>query len=308
MNEERAAAAVSIARHILKSQFGVNDAELTPKEGGLTNYVFEAATPAGPIVLRLGPSEKRTSDFAREHCVIDRVREAGIPAPEVLDQGEHDDWAYLILKWLPGRSATDHPKRLDILRESARLAATGIHLIRPIGYGHDFALEGQCSNGHLSWRAWLDEVLDASGRVARLRKHDIISDEQLKKLRDTLEEVRRWTGAPVLNHGDLRLKNLMVDDDGSIVAIIDWDSSVSVIGPHWDLSVALHDLNVDEEEAFLDGYGMRTEDVPKFAPVWRLFNAINYVPEVERLLRRRDQSGLERIRNRFRGALGLYVE
>ena len=75
MNEERAAAAVSIARHILKSQFGVNDAELTPKEGGLTNYVFEAATPAGPIVLRLGPSEKRTSDFAREHCVIDRVRE-----------------------------------------------------------------------------------------------------------------------------------------------------------------------------------------------------------------------------------------
>lgn len=308
MNEEHSAEAEGVARHVLKSKFGVADAKLTRKQGGLANFVFEAITPAGLFVLRIGPAEKRRARFTRERCVIGRVRDAGIPAPEVLDQGEAGDWAYLVLERIAGEPATDHPRRLDIVREASRLAAVCIHRIPTIGFGYDFALEGQCGNGHWSWQAWLDEVLHAGDRLVRLHEHDIVSDEQLETLKEVLDRVRRWTGKPILNHGDLRLKNVLVDEYGKIVSVIDWEHCVSAIGPHWDLSVALHDLSIDQKQAFLDGYGLPAEDVRKFSPVWRLFNAVNYWPVVERYLRRKDAEALEQIRNRFRGALDLYVE
>jgi aminoglycoside phosphotransferase (APT) family kinase protein len=299
--------AETIARLILDSTFGLAGAPIVPVEGGLANQVFEAASPDGPIVLRMGPASRRRDVFNRERCVIARVREAGLPVPDVLGHGVKGTWAYMVVRRMDGESATHHPKRLDILRETARLAARRVHTIATIGFGFDFALEGLCGGGQVSWRGWLEDHLEANSRLEFLRSHDVISSDQLTALRDTLEEVIEMADPPVLNHGDLRLKNVLVDGDGTIVGLIDWENCVSAAGPHWDLSVALHDLNADEKEAFLDGYGLSVAAAREFAPVWRLFNALNYVREVRRLLSSNDEVGLERVRNRFRGALDLYL-
>jgi len=304
---DRIAEAEAIAQKILKSQFGVSDADLTHKPTGLSNYVFEAAIPRGPVVLRIGPTDKQEHGFTRERCVIEQVREAGVPVPEIIEQGEADSWAYMVVHRMAGEPATDHPRRIDILRETARLAARRIHKVRTVGFGYDFALEGRCGGGELGWREWLDDGLGAAGRLDLLRDKDIVSAGQHAEFAETLDAVRKWDGPPVLNHGDLRLKNVLVDADGAIVGLIDWESCVSAVGPHWDLSVALHDLSVDQKEAFLDGYGLDADQVREFAPVWRLFNALNYVPKVERLLKKHDRAGLEHVRNRFAGALELYV-
>jgi hypothetical protein len=74
----------------------------------------------------------------------------------------------------------------------------------------------------------------------------------------------------------------------------------------WDVSVALHDLWVDQIEAFLDGYGMSADQVRAHMPVWRLFNALNYAPEVQHPANSGDEQGLERIRVRFSGAFDLF--
>lgn len=44
----------------------------------------------------------------------------------------------------------------------------------------------------------------------------MISASQLKTLTKTLTTVRQWREAPVLNHSDLRLKNVIVDADGLV--------------------------------------------------------------------------------------------
>jgi hygromycin-B 4-O-kinase len=213
----------------------------------------------------------------------------------------------MILQRMPGRPATDHPKRLEILREAARAAATRIHRIRTIGFGFDFSLEGtRCGTGEPTWRGWLDRILEADQRLAFLREHRIISDRQFALLQETLKTVKEYTDPPVLNHGDLRLKNLLVDDAGKILGLLDWEGCISAVGPHWDLSIALHDLGVDEKEAFLDGYGLSSDEVLRLVPVWRLFNALNYFPAIRRRVRS-DRTALERIRNRYRGALDLYA-
>lgn len=308
MIEDRILEAESVARHILGSQFGASGAELLPKEDARTNYVVEAVTGHGPVVLRMGPAAEAKARFERERCVTARVRDEGIPAPEVMCSGESAGWAYMILRRMPGRPATNHPRRLEILNEAARAAATQIHRIRTIGFGFDFSLDGMpCGKGESTWAGWLIGVLGADRRLEFLRLHGIISDRQFGRLLETLQAVEEWSYPPVLNHGDLRLKNLLVDETGKILGMVDWERCVSAIGPHWDLGIALHDLGVDEKEAFLDGYGLSPDEVLRLVPVWRLFNALNYFPAVRRRVGSGSAEALARIRNRFRGALDLYA-
>jgi aminoglycoside phosphotransferase (APT) family kinase protein len=304
---ERVPEAEAIARRVLATHFGVAEAKLTYQERGLSNYVFEADIPGGPVVLRIGPAARQRERFTRERCVIEQVREAGIPVPEIIEQGEENGWAYMAVHRMAGEPATDHPARLDILRETARLAAGFVHQVPTGGFGPDFALEGRCGGGQMSWRGWLDEGLDAFHRLDLLRTREVVDSGQLDALKDTLENVRQWDGPSVLQHGDLRFKNVLVDGDGAIVGLIDWEGCVSSTGPHWDLSIALHDLSIDEKEAFLDGYGLSGDQVREFAPVWRLFNALNYAPRVDRLSKLNDGASLEQVRIRFSGALDLFA-
>jgi hygromycin-B 4-O-kinase len=140
---------------------------------------------------------------------------------------------------------------------------------------------------------------DAQGRLIVLANHHLVSGDRLATLQQTFDDVLDWSASSVLNHGDLRLKNVLVDTDVAIVGLLDWENCLSAPGPDWDISVALHDLWIDQIEAFLDGYGMSSDDARERVPVWRLFNALNYAAEVEHAAETEDEEALERIRVRF---------
>ena len=84
----------------------------------------------------------------------------------------------------------------------------------------------------------------------------MISHALAGKLMQQLKMMRQWKQKPCLHHGDLRLKNVMADQKGRITAIIDWENCISAIGPGWDTSIALHDLSIDAQWRYLEGYGM----------------------------------------------------
>lgn len=169
-----------------------------------------------------------------------------------------------------------------------------------------FRFEGDSDCNGQGWDDWLLGEFDAEGRIGKLIEHRLISAEQEDELRQALAQMTALAGAPVLNHGDLRLKNVLVDEEGTITGLLDWENCLSARGPHWDIGVALHDLWVDQAQAFLEGYGMDDATVRAVAPLWRLFNALNYAPEVDRAVEAGDGETLERIRTRFSGALDLF--
>ena len=307
MTEDDKAAEEAVAREILASCLGTKDPKLERQEGGLSNCVFQAKTPDGPVIIRMGQGEEKSEAFAREHKAIIRVAEAGVPVPKVMAQGEHESWAYMIAHKAPGQSATDHPKRLDVLRDLACIAAETIHRIPTLGFGKAFTFDATCDEGG-DWRGWIERELDAANRLDLLRTHQVITEEQRATFLESVEALKGWTGQSVLNHGDLRLKNVLVDDEGGIEAVIDWDLCLSSLGPHWDLSIALHDLSVDQKEAFIEGYGLTAEEVREFSPFWRLYNALNYAPELERIVEAGDKDALDKLRIRFSGSLDLYAE
>ena len=293
-----------VARHA-----GSEPARVAPQGGGLSSHAFEASTEHDRYIVRLGQESDKLQGFERERRAVERARAAGIPVQDIIGLGLERTWAYTIAHRLPGVPATDHPARTRVLEELGRIAAI-IHTIPTAGYGPQFSWVGRSEDGETnvtsSWSAYLHEELHAHHRLGVLHANGMLTDRQHDALRSTLHDVARWTDAPVLNHGDLRLKNVMVDHEARIVGVIDWEVAVSSIGPHWDISLALHDLGVDAKQSFLEGYGMPEADVRAGAPVWRLFNTLNYAPLLEAMLAQRDNAAVDRLRTRLLGALDLY--
>ena len=111
---------------------------------------------------------------------------------------------------------------------------------------------------------------------------------------------------PALNHSDLRLKNVMADEGGDIVAIIDWEECISTIAPQWELSISLHDLSIDEKHAFIDGYGLSSREFHEMAPLIKTFNILNYATAVEIAVDKNDHKNLNELKLRLNGNLDLY--
>ena len=75
-----------------------------------------------------------------------------------------------------------------------------------------------------------------------------------------------------LNHGDLSLKNTLVDTTGQ-VKLLDWGSAEVHITPHWEIIQMLDAqtaMNTPDDlslQAFLDGYGLAPAEFTLLQPV-----------------------------------------
>ena len=139
--------------------------------------------------------------------------------------------------------------------------------------------------------------LDRSGLCPRRRS----SHSRRSCASSAKEKIR-----PSLNHGDLRLKNVLADESGKIVAIIDWEKATSNIAPQWELSIALHDLGIDGKQQFIEGYGIAPKKLADITPYVKAFNILNYTDEVGRVLAAKDKPAIARLKARFTGFLDLY--
>lgn len=98
----------------------------------------------------------------------------------------------------------------------------------------------------------------------------------------------------------------MVDEKGKITAILDWENCVSSIGPYWDTSIALHDLSIDAQWRYLDGYGLPDKKIAEISDAVKVFNLLNYAPAIERILEKKDKPKLGHYKLRLKGVLDLF--
>jgi aminoglycoside phosphotransferase (APT) family kinase protein len=275
-------------------------------QGGMTNFVFLVNHAQGDLVVRISRHAVKLNAYIKEQWAIARVKELNVPTPEILEVGnEVIPYPYMILKRVAGEEATSHPRRLEILREVGRYAAI-INSIRTTGFGSTFDWSNNQLSKNDSWDDFLEKELAIEDRLETLKKQKILTRPQLRNLSSILRGLGKSSIKPTLNHGDLRLKNILVNDKAAISAIIDWENCMSNIAPYWDLSLALHDLSVDQKEALLEGYGVKFSEIREMNPILRALNIINYVPKIERLVERKDSTRLEQYRIRLSGALDLY--
>ena len=296
---------LEVARH----HFGESARRVTERGGGLTNAVYELKTSQGAFIVRTHEDPTRINEYLKEQWAMDAARAAGVPTPEVLEVGNFADGRpYMVAEHTAGIEGRQAPGRLETLEQLGH-AAKALHGIRTHGYGQVFDWSSNRLSRHASMAEFLAQGFDVEKRIGVLVQQRMLGKPQAAFLRRTAAEMARWKKPPALQHGDLRLKNAIVDPKtGRLAALIDWDECRSMPGAAWDLSVALHDLGVDEKEAFLAGYGMKAKDYAALLPYVRCFNVLNYADAVRGAAAdRKKPERLAWLRLRLAGELDLYA-
>lgn len=309
----RSAAAAQRSRRLVlevaRRHFGESARRVTERGGGLTNAVYELKTSQGAFIVRTHEDPTRINEYLKEQWAMDAARAAGVPTPRVLEVGNFADGRpYMVAEHAAGIEGRQAPDRLGVIEQLGHAART-LHGIRTHGYGKVFDWSNNHLSRHASMAAFLADGFEVEKRIAVLVQQRMIGRAQVAFLRRTAAEMARQKKPAVLQHGDLRLKNAIVDPKtGRLAALIDWDECRSMPGAAWDLSIALHDLGVDEKEVFLSGYGMKASDHARLLPFLRCFNVLNYADAVRRAAAERKKSDrLAWLRLRLAGELDLYA-
>jgi len=294
------------ARTLIKHYFGSAARRIEFKSSGLTNFVFDVKHRDGNFILRISPDAARLNLFIKEQWAQRAAREAGAPVPEILEVGaEVIPHPYMISTTVEGGEATHHPERLAILNEMGQWAAR-INKIKTKGFGETFDWSENQLSQNDTFKEYLEKEYGYSSKLQTLERHRMLTRVQVRGLKKIFAAAARSDLKPALNHGDLRLKNVIVDADGKINAIIDWESCTSNIAPQWELSIALHDLGVDGMQHFLDGYGIKNAKLKEIMQLVKAFNVTNYAGAIEEAAKSKDKKRLDQYRIRFSGELDLY--
>ena len=297
----------AVAALILERHFDKKATNLKRIHGGLANHVFEARIGQQNLVLRISEHAAKLQVFMKEQWAVTAARKKDVPTPQILEVStDATGLPYMISRKVEGiAGSTLGAERLAVLRELGQYTAK-INSIKTKDYGHIFDWSPNKLSRNRTWMDYLDKELKVDERVLNFQEAGLLDLHQLRKLRREIQAMRRWKIAPSLNHGDIRLKNVIVNEKNKILAIIDWENCTSNIAPYWELSLALHDLSMDEKQSFLEGYGLNVEDYMRVAPGIKALNVLLYSRSVHHALKRNDKTRLLGLRARLSGAFDLY--
>ena len=296
-----------LVQEVALNHFGTRARRIARCGGGLTNAVFTFQVAQGSFIVRSHEDATRIGAYLREQWATDAARAAGLPVPRVLEVGNlADGRPYLIAERIEGIDGRLVPQRLQLL-QALGTAAARLHGVHTHGLGTVFDWSANRLSRHAGWASWLEHGFCVERRLRVLLRHRMLDERAVERLRRTAGTLAKLRRRPCLQHGDLRLKNVLADpESGKLAAIIDWDACISLPPPYWELSIALHDLGPDEKEAFVAGYGLRPKAFEAQLHGIRFFNLLNSADAVEAAAASRDKATLERLRSRLRGNLDLY--
>lgn len=239
--------------------------------GGRSNLTYVITDGSTEWVLRrppLGHVLPTAHDMAREHRVLDALRDTAVPVPVVLgfcDDVEVNGAPFYVMQKVEGviyrdarslasLSSTDAGRvshaLVDVLADihAVDYAAVGLEDFgRPDGY-----CERQVRRWGEQWERSKTREIPAVDEVAR-------------RLRAALPR----SGTPTIVHGDYRLDNTMMslDDPGRIVAVLDWEMStlgdpladLGLFLLYWgqsDAQVIATGAAIGDQDGFLDHDGI----------------------------------------------------
>jgi aminoglycoside phosphotransferase (APT) family kinase protein len=198
--------------------------------GGHSNLTFGVTGADGSrYVLRrppLGQVLATAHDMGREHRIISALQPTDVPVPPVL--GLCTDEAvngapFYVMGFVDGHVLRDQRTAEAALDEGARRRASesiadvlaGIHAVDvdAVGLGDLGKHEGYIARQLKRWYTQFQSSNELTGRPVPL----------VHELHDRFSAAIPEQQGVAIVHGDYRLDNCMVGDDGNVVAVLDWE-------------------------------------------------------------------------------------
>jgi len=199
--------------------------------GGHSNLTYAVTDDSGTRwVLRRPPLGTRLAtahDVGREHRIISALRPTDVPvAPTVglCDDEAVNDAPFYVMEFVDGRVVRSATEAAALVPDARRRAGhslvdvlAAIHRVRPedVGLGdlarHDGYISRQLRRWYQQFRETDEAVPGGLDLPAVHEAHD--------RLAARIPEQQ----AVAIVHGDYRLDNCMLGDDGDVVAVLDWE-------------------------------------------------------------------------------------
>ncbi|MCK9857052.1 aminoglycoside phosphotransferase family protein [Paenibacillus sp. ATY16] len=240
---------------------------------GITNQVCAVETGSRKVVVRM--NDKNTfPSFIKEKWCIEQAAAVGVPGPEVLSIGIVDETAYMIQTFIEGDNGLDSAVPKSYVWRKLGEYAKLIHSIQVKGYGGDLI---DLVNGYFqspshagsdgSWLGYVQYNINSLTEHDRLIELGVITQMESKRVRKRFENLKSTRFRFGLNHGDISLKNTIVNQANQVI-LLDWNPEVSVV-PHATVAQLMHyqilgleeSASVEEFKAFMDGYGISEKDL-----------------------------------------------
>ncbi|MFC9975153.1 phosphotransferase [Spirillospora sp. NPDC127200] len=240
-------AEVSVDAAEAAALFGGRFERVRPLATGWDNTVFLAD---GEWVLRFPRRRIAVAGVEREIVALPRL--AGrlplpVPVPEVVGEpSERFPWPFWAARMVPGRELVDAG-----LPDGGRgpLAADAGAFLR--------ALHGSAIDVELPHDPFKRGDPGVRAPMARERLARLEGWGPVPEVTDLLAEGEKAGvdgGPPVVVHGDLHVRHLLVRPDGRAGGVIDW-GDLCLADPAVDLALAYAGFAGDDRAAFLDAYG-----------------------------------------------------
>jgi len=201
--------------------------DFTMIAGGHSNLTFGVVDAYGSkYVLRrppLGHVLASAHDMGREHRIIAALSKSKVPVAPALgfcDDPNVNDAPFYVMSFVEGHVIRDTETATRLLTVPARRRASesivdtmaAIHAVDLAAVGldtlgkHEGYIARQLKRWYGQWNAQKTRELPGVDRV---------HDELMKRIPEQ--------GPATIVHGDYRLDNCMVDDEGNVVAVLDWE-------------------------------------------------------------------------------------
>ncbi len=241
---------------------------------GTVNQVCVVETERHNVVVRMNNKDTFPS-FIKEKWCIEQAAAVGILSPEVLSIGIIDETAYMIQTFIHGNNGLDSSVlKSDVWRQLGEYAKL-IHSIQTKGYGENLIdpVHGEFqSPSHAgsdgSWQGFVQYNINSLTENDRLITLGVITQMESRKVRKLFENLKKETFRFGLNHGDISLKNTMINQANQVI-LLDWGNADVSVVPHGAVIQLMHyqileleeGPNIEEFRAFLDGYGISVVDL-----------------------------------------------
>lgn len=194
---------------------------------GRSNITYRLDDPKGNSwVLRRPPLshvQATAHDMGREFRILTALAPTGFPAPKPIALCEDDsvnDAQFYIMEYVAGIVPVDPNDVAKRWNEGAR-HRIGLELVDVLVRLHSFRPEDIGLEGWGKPQGYLErQVRRFSEQLESIRYRETPElDELARRLKKALPEERR----PGIVHGDYRLDNAILDEDGHIIAVLDWE-------------------------------------------------------------------------------------
>lgn len=244
--------------------------------GGRSNLTYRVTDAEGRrFVLRRPPLHSvlaSAHDVGREYRIMSALQDADVPVPPVVgaEPGDHVTGAPFYVMEFVDANVIREPEDAAALSPAARRRVAEqladvlarLHAIEPdeVGLGDLGRREDYLARQLHRWR----------GQYDKGRSRDVPMIESLHQR--LVAAIPPQQGAAIV-HGDYRLDNLMVDDAGDIVAVLDWElctlgdplADVGLLAVYWDPFGQGDGLPLIPAAAAIEGIGTFDDVLARYA-------------------------------------------